>query len=678
MWGAICALLGGMGQSRLMEPPAFVRDLPDTLLEFVQANPFLLDKRPLEFSQHAYLKDVYAAFDLGRARKQGRLDVVLQTAAQVGKSGAALTATTFTALKRWGRNVGYFLPDRELADIFSSNRFYPLIISNPTVGAMLGAPPSLVGREAKADDRKRVRTLGESTVYFSYMGGKTSTEAIPMDALFFDEVRRMTMGEIELASERVSHADVPLIFKLSTAGFPDCDINAYFKQSTMHVWHSRCGCREGVSLAHTFPDSVGVRGVEVWWRCPRCDRRIEHPGDGWYVPRQPESRVSGFHVSQIVSPVKTAAGIWQKYLEATDRKEFYNSTLGLPWVDPDNILVPESVALTCVDESVPWQHKGTNCLMGVDQRGGENHAVILTVRDDGKLQMAHVEIVQGDDPFARLYELMARFDVDVCVIDALPSYNEAVKFAKRFKRRVFLAYYTDNAHMIRWSDRDGELKALWGARPDAKFEFHVFLDRYKAIEYALMQWVTRRVVCPHPRGLVQTVKVMGVPMQSHVCLGSPDTKEQGLFYHLRSVARHKLAVARRDSKTGETVETGEFRMVWENIGIDPHFAHAWTYAVMAATRRVGGTALIVPQGALPPTVEALQATRPDLSVRDAADLTQMQTRLAMPVAPEPITATCGICTHFSAALKLCQAKRMGTEAGYPACEDQYDPKEDDA
>jgi len=1017
----------------VLAPPPAVTNLPDTLFDFVSSRPYLVDKKPIDFARHRYLIEPYQAFACDRT--QDSFDFVLMSAAQVGKSVTIMGGLIFAALKFWADKFGYFLPDREMADIFSSDRFQPMVASNPSLAILAGeADQRINGLKVKKEDRKRVRSLGASTIFFSYMGGKTSTEAIPMRGIFFDEVRRMKMTDIERASERVSHSDYPINCKVSTAGYPDCfagetaivvrhritgrvlpvairdladtwkefdvlsynraggnrprwrtingvicrglrpmvtvrlsggttirctgshrfaqspsrqhvkkqikwtpiadlpripkahggpplsgvltltefpnvsntrwhdttidapldlltcyavgawiaegtrdlhawhfwqntgkplrtkvkawadaqglpytedragvrvtlrhrpdletvfaacgtgssqkcipdvilggsprqlsslldglldgdghrrkaftpshpsgrewefftssnilasqvmflcrrlgkcpmlscraarsstrtnargrvitqrlsvftvsynptsqlsqpimnalavtevrsvrpdgedlaydievdgtpwfvlaesgalvhnsDIHHYFQRSDQRTWHARCRCHDGVVLTDHWPDCVGESKGEYFWRCPVCDKRLLDLQDGQYRKRTPEHSVIGFHIPQLISPVMTPRRIWDKWLHATDRQEFYNSTLGLPYVDPESILVPLDVALACVDHELHWLTDGTHCVMGVDQRGGENH-VVIGYPGDGKLKLAHLEIVQGESPFDRLYELMVRYDVDCCVIDALPSYNEAVRFAKQFKRRVFLAYYTENVHMLRWSDRDEQLKALYRAKPESKFEHHVMLDRYKAIEFALMQWVLRQVACPTPEGLVQKVRAKGMERQSHICLGNPETGEQGLFFHLRSVARRKLPVMRRDTEAKKTVDTGEFTMVWEEIGVDPHFLHAFLYCLMANQRRQVTAELWVPQhGSTVPTVKELKEKKPDLSLTQAGDAAQIQAKILTLPKTNALAGTCGKCQHFDADKSTCQARRFSVQAGMPAC-----------
>ena len=647
------------------ERPEVFTKLPETLRGFVEKFPVRVEGKLIDLTDHAYLAPIYESmrFDRGESHVS-----VLMTGAQVGKTIRAISGLQYAAAWFWGESFGYFLPDQNMSDIFSSQRWVPIMRSHPLFASLSG----LIGKGG--EDRKRVRKFGESTIYFLYMGGKTTTEALPMRGVFFDEVRRMYFGDIQRAMERMSHCSYPIDEKISTAGFPDADIHYYFKLTNQQFFHTTCKCQDGVVLSDRWPDCVGIRGKdEFFYRCPTCSMEIVRPQDGRFIARTPEIKAIGFHVPQILSPVMTCKRLFKKYEDAADRQEFYNSGLGMPWIDPTAIMVPLDVAMACVEPGLAWAQSGVNCLMGVDQRGGENHVVIADIDPETKkLRLKHLQIIQGEGKsvFAFLYSLMERFDVDTCVIDALPSYNEAVALAKHFKRRVFLAYYSENQHMVRWSDRDQELQALRRARPDSKFEFHVMLDRYKSLEWSLMKWVDRRILCPEPRGLVQAVKVTGVTRQSHICLGDPDTHEQGLFYHMRSLAKRRIEVFTADTEKRERVETGAFRMIFENIGIDPHLAHAWNYCAIASSRRHGGTDLFSPDSrALGQTPQDVKAAKPEFSLQQASDVSQLQNRLPQLVVPIQIASpnTCGACASFKDGT-FCEARGFNTKAELPSCE----------
>lgn len=662
----------GLTKTTSIERPSLVDHCPDTLKQFVQAYPFEVDNHPFTFANRDYLEPI---FDEIRFDQGDHFSFVLMTGAQVAKSITAMLSMVLASIKFWGSSFGYFLPDQEMTMIFSSKRFLPILLSCLPLRPLVGTDP-ITGK--KGEDRKRVRTLGQSTIYFSYMGGKTSTESLPLSGIWFDEVRRMAMQDVERASERISAAQYPINAKISTAKHPGSDIDRYYKRSTMGKWHSACRCKDGVILADTFPNCIGELNGQAFYRCPKCDKRIDRPATGRFIHHQPESDTKGWQIPQLLSPLWTAPRFWGKWMDATDKAEFYNSGLGLPYLDPDSILVTPEIAWGCVDPELHWMSHGVNCVMGVDQRGLENHVIIGRV-GKAKFELLHIEIIQSDKPFKRLREMMVQYDVDCCVGDALPNYNEAVRFAKAFPRRVFLSYYTDNMHMVRWSDRDEELKALARAGKDSKFQYHVMLDRYKTIEWALMHWVNRKIACPNPHGLTQQVRVKGMAKSVEVCLGNRDSSDPGLFWHMESISRRKVEIQRRDAVKKDTLLTGEFKMVWENVGIDPHFVHALGYALVAGSRKMITDQILfmdAPRGATNPIVaEEVQNKRPKVSLTQAGDQAQFETKIIPQLVQTIQEGTCGSCENFQGENQPCMAREFLVQASMPAGDCwAYDPK----
>ena len=193
-----------------------------------------------------------------------------------------------------------------------------------------------------------------------------------------------------------------------------------------------------------------------------------------------------------------------------------------------------------------------------------------------KSRLAHLEIVYSDDPWQRCGEMMHQFDISVCVADALPNSNEAVRFAKDFPGRVFLCEYnytpesgTDD--ICEWGDKPKESVKERKAADDTKNKFTVRANRYLAIEWNLKKYVERLKEQPHEKGLVMEVQEgRGYAHQRRlefIC--------QNLFWsHLQKVARIKE----------EDEETGQIKMNFVNLGDDPHFLHADLYAELALSR----------------------------------------------------------------------------------------------
>lgn len=571
--------------------PDIAKNVPDNLFDFVERiRPTLkVDNEPFTWEGHEYLIEPYKAFNLQGESSEEGLEVVWECGAQVGKSIAGFMLLAWLALRFWGKYFGYFLPDKDMAMIFSDVRFKPTVRSIPEIKPLWGEDPTADEGETKKTDQKRVRSIGPSQIFFSYMQGKTSTESLPLLAIIFDEVRRMMEGDIERAKERISHSPYPIDFKFSTAGYPDANIDKYFKKSNQHKFHSRCRCKDGVVLSDVFPDCIGEKtsGMtsafrdlpQYFYICPTCKEVIDNPREGIWIPHNPLSKVIGYHIPQTLSSRQSAWKLLKAYQEATDLQEFFNSKLGIAYLSPESQIVNPDILKATVNPDIKWLRSGSNCAMGIDQMGGFN---VITIRYWGpksetgqnKSRLAHIEVVYSDDPWQRCDELMEQFDVSVCVADALPNINEARRFAQRWKGRVWLADYSYDAKgdgdICEWGDRPKDTQSEKKQSAEVKNKYTVRISRFHGIEWNLMKYVHRLKEQPHEKGIIQEV-------QDNIGKNKPlmFLCEQMFWVHLQKVARRKVMVDESQ---------GKFKMVFENIGLDPHFLHADLYCELGLSR----------------------------------------------------------------------------------------------
>lgn len=566
--------------SRRVPMPPITQNVPNNLYDFVEKiKPTLrVDNEPFTWEGHEYLIEPYKAMQVSGQHNLDGLKAVWMCGAQVGKTVGGFLTLVWLALYFWGKYLGYFLPDQAMAMIFSDVRFKPMAKSIPEIRPLWGENPGADEGDKRKTDQKRVRSIGASQIFFSYMQGATSTESIPMLGVVFDEVRKMLEGDIERAEERISHSPYPINFKFSTAGYPDANIDKYFKQSNQHKFHSDCNCRDGVVLSDVFPDCIGDRNGEYFYICPTCRTIVKNPRQGRWIPHNPDSKIVGYHIPQTLSCRQTPEKLLRAFEEAKDLQEFFNSKLGVAYLAPESRIVTTDHLKATVNPDLQWLKSGTNCAMGIDQMGGFNVVTIRYWGEKGlngahKSRLAHIEFVYSDDPWERCDELMQQYDVSVCVSDALPNINEARRFAKRWPGRVWLADYSYEAKgdgdICAWGDRPTQTHSERKSSEEIKNKYTVKISRYHGIEWNLMKYVHRLKEQPHEKGIVAEIQdAAGRPKTVHLC-------EDVFWVHLQKVARRKIWI-------DET--QGKFKMVFENIGLDPHCLHADLYCELALSR----------------------------------------------------------------------------------------------
>jgi len=140
-----------------------------------------VDENPFSFAGHAYLYPLFS----DRSEY-----VVLMKAAQMG-------ATIYMMLKAfhmslfhasWGFDhpikIGFYFPDSKGIGRVVKDRVVPLMKSCNDL------------RPYSKEQRQDLRPVGKSSLYFLYMGGQSTKDSVPMNALFFDEVRLVKISEI--------------------------------------------------------------------------------------------------------------------------------------------------------------------------------------------------------------------------------------------------------------------------------------------------------------------------------------------------------------------------------------------------------------------------------------------------------------------------------------------------
>lgn len=598
-------------------------------LEFVRRYGIRIDHRPFNFAEYSHMAEIF---------EDEHREQVIMAGAQTGKSARLIVRFLRAGIQRWGSMLGYYFPDQPLAYAFSDKRFAPLVRSSPELGAWLGKR----SEREKGTDHVGSRTYGPSTYFFLSVRGKTSTEGLPMQGVFFDEVRRMSYGDIQRAEERTSAQENPLKIKVSTAFYPNSDIHAAFLEGDQRYFHTDCDCPDGCVLALTYPDClVSLKGVTLEFRrkvehvytmaglpwlgmteekiaeygeavfvCPKCGKVIVNPRAGWWEPHNPGAWAHSYQLPQLVSPSYTASRCLAKVerpSETVDVQEIYNSMVGLPYLDAERRPVSPENLLSCVVDSAKWPARQSdrwrrrflrNTALGLDAQGGYNVIVIKAVQPNGKFRTIHLEVIHGEDPWKETARRMEEYNVRVAVIDGEPHWNEAHRFALAFPGRVWLKVYTGpGSPMIDWKDRAKAPAGQRNAGEDVRYKWMVHMNRTRALQWSLSRWKRGLNEVPPPTGLIQQL-----PRQRGNVILTPGLRVGRMeavpicrdvyFDHLQCVAFRKDYGA---DPEGVNRRNNAYVVVADHVGKDPHFSHANLYADVACSR-LGRPAKSAPTG----------------------------------------------------------------------------------
>lgn len=501
--------------------------------------------------------------------------VAVQSASQVGKTimlfhGAHSLGHLFY-YQRVGIWHGLYMPTREMVATFSKGRLGPILSD---VGEKTGVGCGDVSPEAfeealaragkkragkRPSDTFNFKQIALSYLYLAWVNG-TLVDALPLDVAWVDEVRLiLEPSRVDRIEERIQASKIGWLAFTSTAGLPGDAMSVRWEQSDQRRWHHPCNCPDGVDLAMAWPNCLGERSganIELEDRfylyCPRCGVEVTQRNAGRWIAMNPGGIGPGFSPNQLMTdqPLWKIAMAWRR--PDRDTAQFYNGRLGLTYLDRTACPIDLDVLNACVNEDVLWARPGdvTRTAMGIDQMGGVNYYVIAKRTDSGKRRIVHLEIDFRDDPFSRAAELMDRYDVSICCVESLPNYNDAVRFANAFPRRVFLVHYAqirDGKNPIVWNDLDQESDGVRVVDADVKTRFSVKVEQVKLFDALATHWRERLCEVPNPRTLMQRVPHQhGGELTVEVCW-------QVYFDHLQRIAKRKVT----EKKTADGVEMPE-------------------------------------------------------------------------------------------------------------------------
>lgn len=473
-------------------------------------------------------------------------------------------------------NIGFYFPNRDGVNLTVKGRVEKIFKSTPEL-----LPYS-------NEKSRQWKPIGDSALWFMYMGGTSTKDSVPLMGILMDEVRLMDTRDIRQAQERVSHSPIKYKVHASTAGYPKGDIHKLFLDSDQKWFHTICDkCGKDQVLPEEFPNCIaehtyGPRKGHIYYICKFCRLEIADTQNGIYVPHgDPNHEASGYQISQLISHRITAREVLRIYQETDNIKEFWNAKLGMPYLDED--MRPVSLEMLESGQNVnplaAWGVPTSETYMGIDQMSNLNYVWILSVRGTER-RTCHVEIIEDKDPFFRCGQLMEEYNVAICVCSYEPNTNDALAFANDFPKRVYLAKEGGYEDMHRWNDSWKPKKQLRKAEAETYYKYRVFIDKYSSILRTL-EWVRdQRVTWPDPNGLIQEA----TPLRGGRVERSPIMVTH-MYEHLSCPVKEKEEIG--DTKK----ERREYVWKWRFVGVDPHGLAALNFACTASTRKKGGGVL---------------------------------------------------------------------------------------
>ena len=469
---------------------------------------------PLEFKNYGFLQDIYDDWTpIQTVRK----------ASQIGFSTMQIIKSFRLAQTR-SFNIIYTLPTFSDVGQFVPSKVNALISNNPIF-------------QEWTQDRDTVlqKKVGKGFIYyrgtFSKMGEKEKMESgvgimFSSDLNIHDECDRSDQIILEQYESRLEASKFAGRWYFSNPTSPNTASQKIWEISDQKHWFVKCGhCNKWQYLDY-WKNIKNDKYV-----CQYCEKEITDRDrmSGQWVKKYKDREISGYWIPHMICPWIPAKKIAEQ--ERTKTKQFfYNFVLGLPYIGSD-VVVNQDVILKAVD--LTSLNKKEHNVLGVDQ-GLKKHWVLMNTQ--GIFDIGITNSWQDIEQLIKLY------DVELCVIDALPDLTEPRKLRDKYPGKIWLNYFKRE---VRKADY-----IVWDYKTHT-----VFSDRTKIIQNTIDKFVNRE---------------LRIQMK-------PD--------ELGEYIKHWTALYKVVEKDNLGIE----RDIWESTG-DDHFTFATLYGIIGLEKaEKGGT-----------------------------------------------------------------------------------------
>jgi len=406
--------------------------------------------RRLEFSDHRFLKDIYDDWTPVQ---------VVRKASQVGYSTMEILKS-FYAAKFRGYNIIYTLPT--FSDV---SQFVPSKV-NTIIGNNLNL-------QDWTQDKDTIfqKKIGDGFIYFrgTFTSGKEKMESgvgimFSSDLNIHDECDRSDQVILEQYESRLEASKFAGRWYFSNPTSPNTASQKIWEVSDQKHWFVKCShCNKWQYLDY-WKNIKNDKYV-----CQYCEKEItdkDRMGGQW-VKKYKDREISGYWIPHMICPWIPASKIAEQ--ERTKTKQFfYNFVLGLPYIGSD-VVVNQDVILKAVDLSS--LNKKEHNVLGVDQ-GLKKHWVLMNTQG--------IFALGKTDSWQDIEQLIKLYDVELCIIDALPDLTEPRKIRDKYPGKIWLNYFKKE---VRKADY-----IYWDYKTHT-----VFSDRTKIIQNTIDKFVNREL-----------------------------------------------------------------------------------------------------------------------------------------------------------------------------------------
>ena len=408
----------------------------------------------LDFDRFPYLEAIYS---------DTSTDITLMCGVQSGKT-EWITVDAF-ALLSMGISYQLVQPKDDIRVLFARTRLDEPISRSPYYQEYIKSVGSLY------------KWLGDGfsgilRVVFS--NREDEMIAFPADCIGVDEVDKCNIDNLALLRDRLLGSEFALSRRSST---PTTEGN---DRSQVICWHynntdqrqyyvpcDSCGHEQRIDWFKSIVeeqrdvDSGRLEGYKLRdssWNldkerdilpiCLSCGLPFNRLNRGRYYPSTHVPKTvwqRGYQFNKLLSPLVRLRDLWSDYEKSVSNpyqlQRFFNSILGMPY-SGEGTKITENMIYRCVKPYVLQQevdiHEGP-CSMGVDV-GPEFMDVRISSYPVKGRRLRRLEYANKVRDSKTLHELVTRFNVKVCTVDAEPETRLMLEFQRTARCSVYVCY----------------------------------------------------------------------------------------------------------------------------------------------------------------------------------------------------------------------------------------------
>lgn len=435
-------------------------------------------------------------------------NIALTACAQVGKS-VTFSIKALFAIKYLHFNAIYTMSSDGDVNEFVSSKFNKIVQSN------------IHEFEGMETDNVQRKEFNDRFIFFKGTNSKTAAIATTADLLIHDEISRSDQYAIETYKSRTKASKYKGRWMFSNPGVERDELDLQWNKSDQKEWTITCPhCTDEHFLS--WPESIDLE--KKCYICRACKEPIDDDvrRQGKWVPQNPGSKISGYHISHLMCPWITPEEVIED--SQGDPAYFANFVLGKSY-SPGDLSVTKT---TILDIWTPRNLDVGDRFIGIDV-GNIKHYIIRS--SQGIIKIGRFSA------WSELDAIIAYWKPKAGVIDAMPDNTAAKHYVDKYTwmKMSFFMENNNNPQTIVWYG-EGDKKGI------------VYSHRDRIIDRMLTD-------------MVEASFLIGA---------TPDKEFASFIKHFETLRRTKV-----------TNNKGIERYVWDSTTGEDHYVFACLYAYLA-------------------------------------------------------------------------------------------------